>query len=76
MYGIDPITRQCVYKTPCGWCARLEKECNIERRKKSSEESITKGMYRLCLYLKNGRCMGTKEMEPCKEDKCTNMRFK
>ena len=28
MYGLDPITRQCVYITPCGWCAKWEKKCD------------------------------------------------
>lgn len=28
MYGLDPLTRQCVYQTPCGWCAKFEKECD------------------------------------------------
>lgn len=28
MYGLDPITRQCVYQTPCNWCAKWEKKCD------------------------------------------------
>ena len=72
MYGIDPITRQCVYKTPCGWCARLEGVCSIELKSLGT----VKGLYKMCVYLKDGRCMGTKEMDFCKEDKCTNIKFK
>ena len=28
MYGLDPITRQCTYSTPCGWCAKWDKKCD------------------------------------------------
>lgn len=28
MYGLDPLTRQCVYSTPCGWCAKWDKKCD------------------------------------------------
>ena len=28
MYGLDPITRQCTYSTPCGWCTMWDKKCD------------------------------------------------
>lgn len=28
MYGLDPLTRQCAYSTPCGWCAKWDKKCD------------------------------------------------
>ena len=28
MYGLDPLTRQCVYETPCGWCTKWDKKCD------------------------------------------------
>lgn len=28
MYGLDPITRQCTYSTPCGWCTKWDKKCD------------------------------------------------
>ena len=65
MYGIDPITRQCIYKTPCGWCARLEKICKMDCKEKYDD----------CTYYRNGRCMGTKDMEACNGDKCKNFKF-
>lgn len=71
MYGIDPTTRQCVYKTPCGWCARLEQECKIDCK----NQSRTPTGYKLCIYYKNGRCIGTKEMESCKEYQCDHITF-
>lgn len=28
MQGINPITMQCNYSTPCGWCAKWDKKCD------------------------------------------------
>lgn len=28
MYGLDPLTRQCTYETPCGWCTKWDKKCD------------------------------------------------
>lgn len=28
MQGLDPLTRQCTYSTPCGWCCKWDKECD------------------------------------------------
>ena len=28
MYGLDPLTRQCTYATPCGWCTKWDKKCD------------------------------------------------
>lgn len=28
MQGINPITMQCVYSTPCGYCAKRDKKCD------------------------------------------------
>lgn len=28
MQGLNPITMQCTYSTPCGWCAKWDKKCN------------------------------------------------
>lgn len=28
MQGINPLTGSCVYKTPCGWCAKWDKKCD------------------------------------------------
>lgn len=38
MQGTNPLTMQCAYITPCGWCARQNKECDIrtaEKRRKA-----------------------------------------
>lgn len=28
MEGLNPLTMQCTYKTPCGWCAKWDKKCD------------------------------------------------
>lgn len=28
MQGLNPITMQCTYSTPCGWCTKWDKKCN------------------------------------------------
>lgn len=28
MQGLNPITMQCTYSTPCGWCAKWDKKCD------------------------------------------------
>lgn len=28
MQGTNPLTMQCTYSTPCGWCIKWDKKCN------------------------------------------------
>lgn len=28
MQGTNPITMQCAYSTPCGWCCKWDKKCD------------------------------------------------
>ena len=28
MQGLNPITMQCIYSTPCGYCAKWDKKCD------------------------------------------------
>lgn len=28
MQGLNPITMQCTYLTPCGWCTKWDKKCD------------------------------------------------
>ena len=28
MQGLNPLTMQCIYSTPCGWCAKWDKKCD------------------------------------------------
>ena len=36
MQGLNPLTMQCIYSTPCGWCTKRDKKCD----KKIGPESI------------------------------------
>ena len=38
MQGTNPLTMRCTYITPCGWCARQNKECDIEETKKRNKK--------------------------------------
>ena len=43
MKGLDPLTRQCTYSTPCGWCTKWDKKCDkkigCEKQKQSYDFS-------------------------------------
>lgn len=67
MYATNPLTNECVYKTPCGWCVRLEKEC-VKNKVKTN---FTK-----CNCYDDGNCLGTKELDPCKEYNCEHFKDK
>lgn len=28
MQGTNPLTMQCIYSTPCGWCTKWDKTCD------------------------------------------------
>ena len=28
MQGLNPLTMQCTYSTPCGWCTKWDKRCD------------------------------------------------
>jgi hypothetical protein len=28
MQGLNPLTMQCIYSTPCGWCTKWDKKCD------------------------------------------------
>lgn len=38
MQGTNPLTGQCAYITPCGWCARQNRECDIKNAKKRKKQ--------------------------------------
>ena len=53
MQGLNPITMQCTYSTPCGWCTKWDKKCdkkigvdaniNMPKKKDPSLEYIKSG---------------------------------
>ena len=30
MQGINPLTMKCAYETPCGWCTKWDKKCDMK----------------------------------------------
>lgn len=67
-------TVNCVYETPCGWCAKFDKKC--DRTATSSPDKSSSKSYVKCIFYSNGKCSGTKELDPCQEEKCGNVTFK
>jgi hypothetical protein len=41
MQGTNPLTMQCIYSTPCGWCTKWDKKCD----RKISKSPILKETY-------------------------------
>ena len=41
MQGTNPLTMQCTYTTPCGWCTKWDKKCD----KKIGCENLSKEKY-------------------------------
>lgn len=41
MQGLNPITMQCTYSTPCGWCTKWEKKCDKKIGGGKSESKIS-----------------------------------
>ena len=35
MQGTNPLTMQCTYSTPCGWCVKWDKKCDKKMYTKS-----------------------------------------
>ena len=40
MQGLNPLTMQCAYSTPCGWCTKWDKKCD----KKIGNTTISEAM--------------------------------
>lgn len=69
MYAINPLTNECVYKTPCGWCVRSEREC-------TQTKNFTEKVIKNCRYYDNDTCLRTKEVDPCKGTNCKHYKDK
>lgn len=41
MQGTNPLTMQCTYSTPCGWCAKWDKKCDKKIGCDSAEPKIS-----------------------------------
>ena len=40
MQGTNPLTMQCTYSTPCGWCTKWDKECDKKPYKRGLRVKI------------------------------------
>lgn len=48
MYGLDPLTRQCTYSTPCGWCTKWDKKCDKKIAREHDDPIGKKGAIGIC----------------------------
>lgn len=53
MQGLNPITMQCTYITPCGWCTKWDKKCD---KKISCDHTPNQPKADNSLSLKDTRC--------------------
>lgn len=40
MQGTNPLTMQCTYSTPCGWCTKWDKKCDKKPYKRGLRVEI------------------------------------
>ena len=40
MQGTNPLTMQCTYSTPCGWCTKWDKKCDRKPYKREPSVEI------------------------------------
>lgn len=45
MQGLNPLTMQCIYSTPCGWCTKWDKKCDKKIGCDKSDEPIIVSNY-------------------------------
>lgn len=41
MQGLNPLTMQCTYSTPCGWCTKWDKKCDKKIGCEKPDDVIT-----------------------------------
>lgn len=47
MQGLNPITMQCTYSTPCGWCTKWDKKCDRKITDKPHKDSILEDLFNI-----------------------------
>lgn len=67
-------TINCCYETPCGWCSRFDKKCERSSMRRLKVYH-SKNDWEHCAFLDNGKCLGTKEMDPCQKEKCEHVKL-
>ena len=58
-------TTECNYITPCGWCEKWNKKCDLKVEEENKNVKPVIQDKNKCTYYNLGYCMGTKERETC-----------
>ena len=58
-------TTECNYITPCGWCEKWNKKCDLKVKEENKNVKPVIQDKNKCIYYNLGYCMGTKERETC-----------
>ena len=59
-------TTECNYITPCGWCEKWDKKCDLKVKEENKNVKPVIQDKNKCVYYNiKGYCMGTKEQETC-----------
>ena len=56
MQGLNPLTMQCTYSTPCDWCTKWDKKCDKKIGDHSPSISMPESeAQRIISYIKSGK---------------------
>ena len=59
-------TTECNYITPCGWCEKWDKKCDLKvEEENKSVKPVIQDKNKCVYYNIKGYCIGTKEQETC-----------
>ena len=71
MQGLNPLTMQCTYSTPCGWCTKWDKKCD---KKIGCGEKPKRGLRAKGNFIEDaidfsyGKCFGCKYEVGCDKE--------
>lgn len=49
MQGLNPLTMQCTYLTPCGWCTKWDKKC--DKKIGNNDDRPKRGLRAKCNFI-------------------------
>lgn len=58
-------TTECNYITPCGWCEKWDKKCDLKVEEENKSVKPVIQDKNKCTYYDCGYCMGTKDKDKC-----------
>ena len=66
MQGTNPLTMQCTYSTPCGWCTKWDKKCDKKIGHDTPPLQLPESeAQRIMDYIKAGKLPSLKEENTC-----------